>query len=79
MIEGMRVVVAYTHLPTLRDIPMSAKYCPIAAAYSKCCSQECAIGKRSSQYACITDGTAWRASPWARQVELSWRGSKWRR
>ena len=25
-IEGMRAVVVYTHLRTLRDMPMSAKY-----------------------------------------------------
>ena len=26
MIEGFRVVVAYAHLLTLRDMPMSARY-----------------------------------------------------
>ena len=76
MIKGMRVVVAYTHLPKLRDMPMTAKYCATASAYSGNCGSECAIGKTSSQCAYTEDGTAWRAFPWALRARLRSRGSR---
>ena len=79
MMEAMRVVVAYPHLPTLRDMPMSAKYRAIAAAYSGNYGKECAMSKKSTPYACTRGGTAWRALPWALRARLRRRISKRRR